>query len=257
MKKQTTYRDEVLSYVAEKYRTSPEYPWQKWPEHAVLRHTGNKKWYAVIMKVSRRCLGLKGDDVADIINLKCEPGMIDFLRGEKGILPAYHMNKDNWISILLDGSMVKEQIFSLIDMSFELTDLSAAKKSGKAAGHNTNWLVPANPKYYDIETKLSKNPEKTFTWKQSNNILAGDIVYLYLAAPVCAVLYKCKVVEADIPYHYSDDNITIKRVMKLKLLKQYAKKQFNRDVLLKYGIYSVRGPRSIPYGLLCSLEAAS
>lgn len=47
--------------------------------------------------------------------------MIGGLRKEQGIYPTYHMNKEYWISILLDGTISKEKIQELIDESYELT----------------------------------------------------------------------------------------------------------------------------------------
>ncbi len=48
--------------------------------------------------------------------------MIGSLRLSKGFLPAYHMNKEHWITILLDGSVEREKIKQLIDLSYELTE---------------------------------------------------------------------------------------------------------------------------------------
>ena len=155
----------------------------------------------------------------DILNVKCDPVLSGSLRIQPGILPAYHMNKENWISILLDGTVDVKQIFTLLDMSFELT----AKKSGSKASavHNTNWIIPANPKYYDIETALTENPDEPFFWKQSNNIFVGDIVYIYLTAPVSSLLFKCRALEVDIPRQSENKNIRMKRAMRLKLLETY------------------------------------
>ena len=47
--------------------------------------------------------------------------MIGSLRKEKGILPAYHMNKEHWITVLLDGSVEKQKIYDLIEISYDLT----------------------------------------------------------------------------------------------------------------------------------------
>ena len=46
-----------------------------------------------------------------------------------GIIPAYHMNKQQWITVFLDGSVKKEQVFDLIDASFVAT--ASAKKKQK------------------------------------------------------------------------------------------------------------------------------
>lgn len=63
-----------------------------------------------------------------MINLKCDPFLIGSLRAQKGFHPAYHMNKEKWISIRLDGSVPEEQIRRLIDLSFELTRSKMKKR---------------------------------------------------------------------------------------------------------------------------------
>jgi predicted DNA-binding protein (MmcQ/YjbR family) len=73
------------------------------------------------MDIPRSRLGLRGESTIDIVNLKCDPVLTGSLRMEKGIFPAYHMNKDKWISVALDGSVDDEQIKMLLDMSYELT----------------------------------------------------------------------------------------------------------------------------------------
>lgn len=42
-------------------------------------------------------------------------------RMQAGYAPAYHMNKEQWISILLDDSVATEKIRNLISMSYEMT----------------------------------------------------------------------------------------------------------------------------------------
>lgn len=115
-------REDVFNYVANEYGTEPEYLWKDFPTFAVLRCNLSKKWYAAIMDVKKDKLGLKGEDLVDIINVKCAPLFSDIIRNEKGVLPAYHMNKEHWISVLLDGSVEKEKVFSLIDMSKSIVE---------------------------------------------------------------------------------------------------------------------------------------
>lgn len=115
-------RQDILSYVSNQYDTDPDYPWASTPDSAVLRHRSNKKWYGLIMTVSNKSLNLSGDGCTEVINLKCETSLIGNLLGQKGFLPAYHMNKEHWITILLnDSSLADEEIASLIDLSYELT----------------------------------------------------------------------------------------------------------------------------------------
>ena len=115
------------------------------------------------------------------------------------------------------------------------------------------WIIPANPDYYDIVHAFDDDRE--IEWKQGRGVKAGDAVFLYVGAPVSAILYKCRVMETDIPYHYSDENLTITAVMKIKLQKRYKPSQFTFEKLKeKYRIYAVRGPRGIPDSLSEALK---
>ena len=120
-------REEIFEYAAENYSATPEYLWENDPVSAVLRNKTSSKWYAILMRVPRRTLGLPGKGEADVMNIKCGPLVSGSLRMQKGFLPAYHMNKDNWISILLDEAP-KEQITELIDLSYELTSGKIRKR---------------------------------------------------------------------------------------------------------------------------------
>ena len=108
--------------------------------------------------------------------------------------------------------------------------------------------MPANPKYYDIVHAFDDARE--IDWKQGRGIKAGDTVFIYAGAPVSAILYKCRVMETDIPYEYSDGALTITAVMKIRLQKRYEADRFTFAKLKEeYGIYAVRGPRGIPESL--------
>ena len=114
-------REEIYEYVKKQYGTVPEYLWKESPESAVLRHK-NGKWYAVIMNVERSKLGLDGDDTVEIIDVKCGPEMTGMIIQTYGFLPGYHMNKQHWITILLDGIVGESKILDFLDMSYDLID---------------------------------------------------------------------------------------------------------------------------------------
>lgn len=120
-------RQKVLDWVKQQYGTEPDYPWQD--ANTVLRHRESRKWYGLIMEVGRDKLGMEGEGGIDIINLKCDPLLIGSLRTQEGFHPAYHMNKENWISIRLDGSVADEQIQNLIGMSYQLTRTGKKQKA--------------------------------------------------------------------------------------------------------------------------------
>ena len=245
-------RDFVFEYIKKKYKVSPEYPWVKYDSNAVFRHTDNKKWFALVMDVQREKFGLQGDEYVDVVNLKVDDMFFrDMLIRQDGIFPAYHMNKQHWITVLLDGTVPEKKVLELVDMSFMAT--ASAKKKEKIRGPK-EWIVPANPKYYDIVHAFEEVDE--IDWKQGAGIKTGDTVYMYVGAPVSAILYKCKVTETDIPYDYQDENLTIKALMTIKLLKRYKPEKFTFDLLKEeYGIFAVRGPRGIPNSLSEALKA--
>ena len=126
-------RKSVFSYIEKKYKTSPEYPWAKDDRDAVFRHSGNRKWFALVMEVGKEKLGLSGDGYVDAINLKIDDRMFhDILTREPGIFPAYHMNKTHWNSVILDGTVPEKEIRRMIAESFDLTGYK--KKEGRRKG---------------------------------------------------------------------------------------------------------------------------
>lgn len=114
-------RIEILKYAKEEFNTVADYPWSKNPNFAVLRHSDNNKWYGLIMDIPKNKLGINSDEVIDAINVKCDPMMIDSLRTSDGFYSAYHMNKRNWITIALDGTVPGEDIINLLKLSYGMT----------------------------------------------------------------------------------------------------------------------------------------
>ena len=241
----------VFDYIRKKYKVLPEHPWRRYPDYAVFRHADNNKWFVLSATVPRNKLGIPGAEHVDVINVKVDdPFFRDMMIQENGIMPAYHMNKQHWITVLLDGTVQDEKVCNLIDMSFLATD--SAKKKEKFRPPK-EWIIPANPKYFDIVHAFDDTD--TINWKQGAGIRKGDTVFMYVAAPVSAVMYKCKVIETDIPYDHENKYITIKALMKIRLQKRYDPERFTFEVLgADYGIYAVRGPRGIPNSLSEALK---
>lgn len=113
---------DLIRHIDEIYHVLPEYPFARSPNVAVFRHQNNKqqgKWFALLMTVSADKLGLIGDERA-ILNVKVHPLWTGSLLGITGILPAYHMNKEHWVSILIDV-LSDDKIKELIAESAVLT----------------------------------------------------------------------------------------------------------------------------------------
>lgn len=115
-------RVEIEKYINGTYDVLQEYPWEEYPQYTTFKHKDNKKWFAVIMNVPFEKLKINRRGIVDVINLKNIPEMLGGLRKEEGILPAYHMNKEHWITVLLYDTVSKKRICELIDISYELTN---------------------------------------------------------------------------------------------------------------------------------------
>ena len=115
-------RQEFEKYIFNTYGVKPEYLWIKYPMFAVFRHESNNKWFAVIMTIDKRKIGLKSDGQIDVVNLKCDANIVPSMWEQEGIFPAYHMNKEHWLTVALDGSVNESNLKFLLALSFDLTD---------------------------------------------------------------------------------------------------------------------------------------
>ncbi len=220
----------IAKLINEKYNVTPEFLWETAPNYGVVRNSRSNKWFGIIMNIDKSKIIPEETGEIEVLNVKLDDDVPKYLE-TKGIYPSYHMSKKSWVSIILDNTLSDEKIMKLIDISFHISNIKG------------EWIVPANPKYYDIVNAF--NDTDTIIWKQSNNILVGDTVYLYVAEPISAIIYKCEVLEVDIPYEYEDKNLSMKKVMKIKLLKRYEKDKFTFKKLNEYGIKAIRGARGL------------
>lgn len=122
-------KHEFIKYCFDTYGTAEEYPFNEDFETAVLRHSDNRKWYAIVMKVSRRKFGIDSDEKIDVVNIKLPFVLLGSYDSEDGIYPAYHMNKNHWVSALLPD--VSDELMEyLVNISFDITK-SKNKKTSK------------------------------------------------------------------------------------------------------------------------------
>lgn len=109
----------IMTRVQEKYGNQLEYLWEKSPDTAVLRHEGNQKWYAVLMKISWDKLEKGREGLVEAVNLKHD--QVSDLLSQNGIYPAFHMNKRYWISLPLDDTLTDKKMLELFERSWFLT----------------------------------------------------------------------------------------------------------------------------------------
>ena len=243
MVKNNVTRESIFEYVYQQYHTFPEYPLELLPTYAVLRHP-NGNWYGIVMSISNQDLNLEGNDPMDILITKYDQrSHLNPLMESKRI-SVNQRNKEHWIPSFLNGSTNMTQAYKLLDSSYLITGQSFCHVPHRY--FSESWIVPVNPKFYDLKSAFATNDE--IIWKQSNNMLAGDTVYLYTAAPVSSILYRCTVLKANIPYYFDNGKVHMKRVMHIKL-KQEILPPLPLSKLKEHGIFSVRGPIRMPYGL--------
>ncbi|MDE7399835.1 MAG: MmcQ/YjbR family DNA-binding protein [Oscillospiraceae bacterium] len=110
----------LIEYVREKYGCELEFLWEKFSDNAVWRRGDTGKWFAAVLTVSRRKLGLKSDEVVEIIDLRLPPEQMEFLVDGKRYFGGWHMNKKHWYTMILDGSIPFDELCERIDESWIL-----------------------------------------------------------------------------------------------------------------------------------------
>lgn len=228
----------IHEWIGGTYGEKPDFPFKKSPEAAVYRYPGNRKWYGLVMEIQRGTLFQRDDPtIVEVLNVKVDPDKRNQYLDIDGIYPAYHMNRQNWLSIVLDDTVEDDIVMKMVDESRRFA-LSAHRK-----GDTHAWIIPANPKYYDIDKAFRK--EKDITWKQQGKLLPGDLVFMYITAPVSAVRYQAVVTETDIPYEFSSPELSMKKIMKLGRTHVYPDDFCPLSKLKELGIKSVRGQRTV------------
>ena len=253
----------IAAALEQKYGSPAEFPWEKYPGNGTFKCLSNGKWYAAILTVAfgklKHAEGQRqvrpgmpddpahdADTIVEVINLKSDPDLIPTLASAPGIYTAWHMNKKHWLSVILDDTLTDAQLMALIDASFRLVE------DKKTAAHVTGgvWMIPSNPKVYDIDTEFAE-AGGVIEWHQHNNIRPGDEVYIYSAAPNSALMYRCEVEASDLAYHgMFMESKGYERAMRIRLIEKYSKEKFPLSFLKAHGGSAVRSARRMPQELL-------
>lgn len=122
-----TYKDvykskqtiKIIDYVRKKYHDELEFLWDD--ENAIWLNKKRKKWYAVLMVLSENKINGNSTDKIEVINLRYQKNLINDLIDNRKFFPGFHMNKNNWITIKLDGSVAIKEIYELLDNSYNIS----------------------------------------------------------------------------------------------------------------------------------------
>ena len=110
----------LIDYVRRTYEDELEFLWKKFPENAIWRRKDTQKWYGALLTVSKRKLGVKCDEVAEILDFRVQPKVLETLIDNNVYFPGYHMNKKHWCTVILDNSVPFDEICQRIDQSYLL-----------------------------------------------------------------------------------------------------------------------------------------
>lgn len=217
----------IATFIWNTYHIKPQFLWAKYPGYGVFKK--DEKWFGIIMNLKNT----KEKKEIEILNVKVEEKYVPTLLKQKGYMEAYHMNKKNWISILLNDTLKDDEIIPFIKESYKFT------------GKQNAWIIPANPKYYDIISEFKKTD--TMYWHETKGMKEKDIVFIYVTKPYQCIMYQCEIIKTGFPHHETDH--PMKPQMCLRLLKTYEKEKYTIAFLQKNGIKSIRSARTIPENL--------
>ena len=121
--------EKYISHIEREFSCKAEYPWaapqevqdtkKRYTDAAVFR-CPNQKWFALVMNISYKNLGLESDEGVSVVNLKADPDKIQELTDRKSVFPAWHMNKKHWITVLLTRVTDFDRLCELTRRSHEL-----------------------------------------------------------------------------------------------------------------------------------------
>lgn len=246
----------LANHLKATYGDDFDHPFEKYPDIVSYRYPENQKWYGLVMTLARGKLNLGEEQWSqveleqkiEVINIKVNPEKMSDLLTTAGIYPSYHMNKKSWVTVVLDETVSDDLLFSLVDNSRALV---TGKSLGSGSGPDY-WIIPANPKYYDIDAEFAAS--KIILWTQKASIKKGDFVAIYMTAPTKAVRYFCRVLEANIPNDAYRDDTSIKKLMKIELLQSFSDNEVTFEHLKSYGVKAVRGPRRMTKELIAYIK---
>ena len=95
-------RKDIIEICLELPNVYEDYPFPEDNNSVTMKHKNNNKWFA--------------------LNIKTEPEYSELLRKTYDyIIPAYHMNKQHWNTVILSDKCDMELVRELLEQSYDLT----------------------------------------------------------------------------------------------------------------------------------------
>ena len=111
----------IADLISKEFFAEPEFLWEKFSGCGVFRNPKTKKWFGIIMDIDKSKIIKNKKGLIEVLNIKLNPDEIKEKLKEKGFYSAYHMNKKNWLSIILNDEINDSEIMKLVEKSYLLS----------------------------------------------------------------------------------------------------------------------------------------
>lgn len=130
-KGEQTYR--VLSQLKARYGEEPDFPFKDLT-FGVLRQSGSTAWYALFFDVAPgkpfpNASDADSTETAPMVNVKVSPETRERLLEFSDVAPAWHMNKQHWVTLRFDASLSDAFILEAIEESRRLVGIKKTKST--------------------------------------------------------------------------------------------------------------------------------
>lgn len=115
-------KTQIMQWLTDTYGTIPEMTWEDSPTYFTFKTAKTDKWYALFMDIAPKCLSLEGDAPVQVVNLKADAEDVKNAVDNLHVFPAYHMNKQHWLTVLLNASTDVTQLKNLLAKSYVLVN---------------------------------------------------------------------------------------------------------------------------------------
>ena len=112
--------DALEAYLASQYGATSDHSFKEDSSVTVFMRPDNSKWFAASKNVGRRSVDAGNEGRIDILNIKLNPREVATLRTREGFRPAWRMNQNSWVTVLLDGTVPDDEVYGLLEKAYNL-----------------------------------------------------------------------------------------------------------------------------------------
>lgn len=119
----------INDYIEEEFGVRAEYMWKKFPHYGVYRNPTSSKWFAILMNIPKSKVIAGEEGEIEVINMKTDEMTPRYLKA--GAYPSYHMNHENWITVILDDTLPDDLIKEMLLCSYRNSEKKGAGQKKK------------------------------------------------------------------------------------------------------------------------------